>query len=55
MNVDVAPLTIVKDVVENKEAFAEKVCFEQILNPLHSPFPHHNRAFCSKSLRKEIN
>ena len=53
MNVDVAPLTNVKDVVENKEAFAEKVCFEQILNPLNSLFPHHNKAFCLKSLSKK--
>ena len=51
MAVDAVTLKIEKGVVENMEAFVLMVCFEQILNPVYSPFPHHNRAFCLESSR----
>ena len=51
MAVDSVTLKIEKGVVENMEAFVLMVCFEQILNPVYSPFPHHNRAFCLESSR----
>ena len=52
---DVATLKIVKDVAGNMEAFVLMAYFEQILNPVYSPFPHHSRALCLESSRKEIN